>query len=459
MDNFREIFYQMEEEQDLFNLQLSDGTHYWDIIRRDIHSLLNSNINPLQKGLSIYWPSKKNRSVIETKIRDIVKTGINEISLRYLSLRKPNYIFLTFQRQTKGGRDVDYASDHLYNLVCEGSVCIEHLNQSSICYRDIFLGRKTKIPPVYISSGKKDIEIHGICKEVIKAVNNHFDVSINIYDIVHQSIRVFKEKRNFYRRLFSKFLPKVIIGTDDASYKALYFAAREFKIPTIELQHGISPGNIYHTYSEKFRKPHPGLILPDVFLTLADCWNSENEYPASRTYSIGNDNLYQTPVEGKNNILIVSNLNTHNELVVFTFELSALFKNKKIFYKIHPEQYNYKEEIADVFSKCSNVAVISDEMNNHDMFSNCNHIVGVRSTLLFLALQAGKKVYLYNTQSYNYDTYLLNYVNVELINEATELKNLIDSSANKTPYIPPIFIQQFDPKKFLQILDEITFYK
>ena len=55
--------------------------------------------------------------------------------------------------------------------------------------------------------------------------------------------------------------------------------------------------------------------------------------------------------------------------------------------------------------------------------------------------------------------HLLNYVNVSLINEVMELKNLIDSSADKTPYIPPVFIQQFDPKKFLQILDEISFYE
>ena len=457
MKSVADIFYQMEEEQDLFTLQLADGTYYWDIIRRDVYSSLNTSLNPLQKGLSAYSQPKNNRSVIETIIRDLVKTGINEISLRYLNSHKPNYIFTTFQRPVKGGRNVDYISDHLYDLVSEKSICIEHINQSSICYRDIFLGRKTRLPPVYIRVGNKDTEVADIDKVITNAASKYFDVSINIYDVIHNSIRVFKEKRNYYRRLFSKFLPKVIICDNDATYKGLYFAAREAQIPTIELQHGISPGSMMWTYSQKYRKPHPGIILPDVYLTLADCWNSDNEYPTTRTYSIGNDNLYQIPVAGENNILIISNLATHKELVAFAFELADLIKKKKIYYKIHPEQHDYKAEIVDVFSQYSNIEVISDEMNYAELFKNCNHVVGVRSTLIYIALQAGKNVYIYKRHNYNWDKNILKYV--ALFKDAMEFKKLIEDAACKVPNIPPVFFQKFDPKKFMQILNNTSSFK
>ena len=447
------IFFEMEEQEELFDLQLADGTYYWDIIRRDVFAVV-MNYPPKDRHVNFY---SKNRSMIENKIRDLVKAGINEISLRYQILHKPDYIFTTFQRPVKGGRNVDYISDHLYDLVSEKSICIEHINQSSICYRDIFLGRKTRLPPVYIRVGNKDTEVADIDKVITNAVSKYFDVSINIYDVIHNLIRVFKEKRNFYRRLFSKFLPKVIICDNDATYKGLYFAAREAQIPTIELQHGASPGSIMWTYSEKYRKPHPGIILPDVYLTLADCWNSDNEYPTTRTYSIGNDNLYQIPVAGENNILIISNLATHKELVAFAFELADLIKKKKIYYKIHPEQHDYKAEIVDVFSQYSNIEVISDEMNYAELFKNCNHVVGVRSTLIYIALQAGKNVYIYKRHNYNWDKNILKYV--ALFKDAMEFKKLIEDAACKVPNIPPVFFQKFDPKKFMQILNNTSSFK
>ena len=451
MKTIDDIFYQMEKEQNLFTLQLADGTYYWDIIRRDVHISVNIVLN----GESAYFNSK-NRSIIETKIRDLVKTGINEISLRYLISRKPDYIFTTYQKPVKGNRNVDYITDHLHDLVSEKSICIEHINQSSICYRDIFLRRKTRLPPPYIREGSKDTEVADIDKVITNAVSKHFDFTINIYNIIHESIRVFKEKRSYYRRLFSKFLPKVIICYNDGAYKGMYFAAREVQVPTIELQHGVSPGSIMWAYSEKYRKPHPGLILPDVYLTLADCWNSKNEYPTTRTYSIGNDNLYQILVAGENNILIVSNSRFHEDLVAFTFELADLIKEKKIYYKMHPEQYHYKADVIDVFSGYSNIQVISDEMNQIELFNNCNHVVGVGSTVLYTALQAGKNVYLYNHRSYSLDESLFNYVAV--FKDVMELKKIIEETeetAEKTPNIPPVFFQKFDPIKFMQILDDV----
>jgi len=451
MKSIDDIFYQMEKEQDLFTLQLADGTYYWDIIRRDVNTRLNFVLN----GQSDYFNSK-NRSLIETKIRDLVKAGINEISLRYLISRKPDYIFTTFQRSLKGDRNVDYITDHLHDLVSEKSICIEHINQSSICYRDIFFRRKTRLPPPYIREGSKDTEVGDIDKVITNAISKHFDFTINIYNLIHESIRVFKQKRSYYRRLFSKFLPKVIICCNDGTYKAMYFAAREVQVPTIELQHGISPGSIMHNYSEKYRKSHPGLILPDVFLTLADCWNSKNEYPTSKTYSIGNDSLYQILVTGENNILIVSNSRFHEDLVALTLELNDSIKEKKIYYKMHPEQYHYKADVVDFFSGYNNIQVISDEMNQTELFNNCNHFVGVGSTLLYVALQAGKKVYIYSHRTYSLDENLFNYV--EVFKDAMELKKIIEEAnetADKTPNIPPVFFQKFDPIKFMQILDDV----
>lgn len=452
MKSIQDIFFQMEEEQDLFTLQLSDGTYYWDIIRTELFAALNA----ASKKITGY-PEPKYKSPITTIIKDFVKVSINELTLSYLVRFKPDYIFTTFQRQKVNYLFVDNIMDHLYDLVSDKSICVEHINKDSISYRAIVLGRKTRIPPVYIPIGKKDSDAVAINETITKIINKYFNFSINVYDIIHYPIRVFKENRNYYRRLFSKLLPKVIVCGNNGTLKGLYFAAREAQIPTIEVQHGISPGSIMWTYSRKYRKPHPGLIIPDVFLTLADCWNNENEYPTSMTYSVGNDNLYQEPVIGKNNILIISNLMLHKDLVALTLEIADLVKGKKIYYKLHPQQYDCKEDVVNVFSGYDNIEVISDEMNSTELFECCNHVVGVRSTLLYLALQAGKNVYIYRRHNYSWDKYLLE--NLASFGDAIEFKKLIDYTADKIPKKPPVFIQKFNPKKFMQILHDKGSYR
>jgi hypothetical protein len=446
--SIHDVFYQMEEEQDLFTLQLADGTYYWDIIRTELFAGLNAAFKR-----STAYPKSEYKLSITTIIKDFVKASINELTLSYLIRCKPEYIFTTFQRQKQNCLFVDNIMDHLYELVSDKSICVEHINKVSISYQDIILGRKTRIPPVYVSAGKKDSDVDAINETITNVVNKYFNVSINIYDIVHDPIKTFKENRNYYRRLFSKFLPKVLVCGNNGTLKGLYCAAREAQIPTVELQHGISPGSIMWTYSEKYRKPHSGLIVPDVFLTLADCWNSENEYPTTKTYSVGNDNLYQASVIGEDGILIISNLMFHEDLVALTLELTDLIKEKKIYYKLHPQQYDHKADVVSIFSEYGNVEVISDEMNSTELFESCNHVVGVRSTLLYIALQAGKNVYLYKRHNYSWDKHLLKYV--ALFKDAVEFKKLIDDAADKTPSNPPVFIQKFDPKKFMQILHNI----
>ena len=46
-----------------------------------------------------------------------------------------------------------------------------------------------------------------------------------------------------------------------------------------------------------------------------------------------------------------------------------------------------------------------------------------------------------------------------LFNDAIELKKIINDKAYKMPNNPPVFIQKFEPQKFMQILHDIGSYK
>jgi len=451
MQVFHKKFFAMEEQEELFSLQLADGTYYWDIIRRDMFAVLNSSY----KGTYNHsQPIKKN--IIFTVIKDIVKTGINELSLRYLIAQKPDYIFTTFQRHKKGSKIVDQITDHLFDLVSDNSICIEYMNKSSINYLNILLGQKTRLPAFYYRERNEDVDAFNINKVITNAVSKHFDFSINFYDIIHYSMRFFKENRNYYRRLFSKFLPKSIICSDNGTLKGLYFAAKEAGVPAIELQHGASPGSILWTYSEKYEVPLPGFIFPTAFLTFSDYWTNQIKFPVKWVSSIGNDNFYQSPLIGGKDIVIVSNINTHVIWVDLVLNLADLVEGRKIYYKLHPQHYHLKEDVINEFRAKSSVVVITDEMDLSEVFRHCDHVVGMRSTMIYSALQAGKNVYLYKRSNYDWDGDIIKYL--DLFNDAYELNDLIKNSSNKNSknqLIPPIFFQKFNSQKFIQLLDKI----
>ena len=107
-----DTFLKMEEEQDLFELQLSDGTFYWDIIRTELFMALNTS--SCSHGV---YPEAKYKLSIITIIKDFLKLILNELTLSYLIRSNPEYIFTTFQRQKKHNKFFDNITDHLYDLV------------------------------------------------------------------------------------------------------------------------------------------------------------------------------------------------------------------------------------------------------------------------------------------------------------------------------------------------------
>ena len=79
MQTVHDIFFEMEEQEGLFSLQLADGTYYWDIIRREMFAALNAAYKGTYKD-----PQPAYKKSITTVIKDFAKTCINEFSLRYL---------------------------------------------------------------------------------------------------------------------------------------------------------------------------------------------------------------------------------------------------------------------------------------------------------------------------------------------------------------------------------------
>ena len=452
--NLKEKFLQMEEEEKLFSLHMADGTYYWDIVRVQVYQML------CEKHFSID-PQLMSASSFLAKAKDLVKPAINLLTRFYLAKRAPKYIFITTQRIRQGSSLVDVNSDHLYDLVCESSVAVELLNKAVISYRDIIIGRKTRVPPVLVRSLHKPKDLTHIDKKISAVLHKHFGVFFDVSCLVLDRISTFINNKNYYLKLFAKHRPNVVIFSDNGTLDGLLFAANEMQIATIELQHGCSSSNtLTWSYPQSIEGSHPGLFLPSVYLTYSEYWNGNTHYPVSWTHSIGNDYLYQESIAGNDDgVLMVSAYMYHESLFNLALELASLAEEKTIYYKLHPHQFMQKSEIRAACNGKKNILIVCDEMDLSDLFKFCNYVVAIHSTFSYVALQAGKKVCLYKRYNYFYHDDIYEYV--ELFDNIAELRDILDNPSKKYFHKlnnVPTFFQPFNAQRFLQLLENINQY-
>ena len=259
MQKIDKIFLKMETKENLFNLQLSNGVYYWDIIRRNVYLRIAYYLKKNNKSLNDQDYIKSN-----FKIKNYLKIKINMFSKKYIISKKPDYIFTTFQK-ISGSKYQDLIADHIIDSLPKYSLCIEHMNTSKINYLQMIIGSKTRVPPLFLIYKKSNKEIFDISNHIEKIIKLYFDVSIKLANIINYSINEFLQKKAYFDDLFSKFKPKAIFVNDDGSYKSLYFSALNSNIPTIELQHGISDESILYNYPKYKKKDKQGLYLPKYF--------------------------------------------------------------------------------------------------------------------------------------------------------------------------------------------------
>ena len=454
--NIQDRFFQMEEEEGLFSLQMADGTYYWDIVRRQVYlGLRTMHGGPFAVPVAMPAPS------LLTKVKDLVKSIINLITRYYLITRGPKYIFITLQRIRRGSSLVDNISDHLYELVSEDAVAVELMNKATISYRDMIFGRKTRVPPVFVRSTHKEKDLPQVVEKISTLIHQYFGVSIDVYNLVFDPIITFRENKNYYLKLFAQYRPNAVIYCNNGTLNGLISAAKEMQVPTIELQHGASSSKtIFWSYPQSIPSSHPGLSLPTAYLTYSDFWNENTHYPVSWTYSIGSDYFYQESIAGDDDgVLIVSAYMYHETLLRLVLELAALVEEKKIYYKLHPHQFNQKSEVLAACNGKSNIVIVCDEMDFPVLFKRCKYVVGIHSTTLYMALQAGKKVCLYKRYNYFFHDNIFEYV--ELFDSVSELCDILDNPPKK--YFNrlnkvPVFFQPFNAQRFLQVLENINSY-
>lgn len=419
----------------LFKLKLNN-IYYWDIIRRDVFILINKKIS----GQQIL--NTKESNILTIKISNVFKGIKNYLIFRYYLIIRPKYIFTNFRRELNNNIPYDFISEIIYEKYQNESVSVEFIDKKTVSYIKLFLAQKTNIPPFSILK-KHDIDIFGIADFVQSAIVKHFNIELNLKNTINHSIQEFLQLNHIYQKLFNLTDIKAVIGSNDGSLKGLYNAANNKNIISIEMQHGISPKSIMWTYHDQSVEMSKYYVLPKYFLTFSNYWNDKINYPVKKILECGNNYFYFDRINGENNIVLITNLNNYESFDLLAKSLSKFYSEKFVYLKLHPEQYNEKYKIKESFFDYKNVIVLTNEIDIYTIFKKCTHVVGVRSTFLYLSIQAGKNVYIKKSHNYDWDRNLLQYV--DQFTEEQELISLINSKVkNPKLFKSPIFFEKLD---------------
>lgn len=451
--NILDVFFQMEVDENLFSMQMTDGTHYWDIIRSEVYLCLHA-----AHGGPFARPTSSPRPSPLARCKDLLKPLLNEISSRYLIAKSPAFVCFTFQRIRSGSRLVDNIADHLVDLLGEDLVAVELLNRSAISYHRLLTGEKTRVPMVAIRSPHNRSESETVAGFVNKLITSHFGIALNVTNVVVEAISAFEHTRAYYRAVFTRAQPRAIMGANNGSLRGAFSAAKENGIPSIELQHGGSSRHtIYWSYPSAITASHPGLSLPTAYFTYSDYWQGNTHFPVKMFRSIGTDYFYQKPIPAPgNDVLMISSYMYRDALFDLALELADKDVTRTIVFKLHPHEFDRRGELIARRGGRDNIEIVGDEHEFAQLFARCQFVVGVQSTTIYLALQAGKRVCLLKHSNYFWHEDIFRYV--ELFNNSSELHDILQNRSGihfvNQAAIPELF-DPFSATDFLKALDDV----
>ncbi|MGE4239657.1 hypothetical protein [Ramlibacter sp.] len=449
-----EVFFRMETDARLFSAKAADGIYYWDMIRSEVYLSLHTLLGgPFTLPEPLPAPSWKSRA------KDLVKPLVNMASRRYMQARSPKYIFITAQRVREGTRIVDNITDPLYDLFPDDAVAVELLNRSAVHLPSLLACRKTtRIPPVALRIGRDEQEATKIAGRLDDAIDRHFGLRPGFTRLVGDSLSMHRATLAHYRLALRKCNPKVIVGVNNGSLKGMFLAAKERGIPVVELQHGASTRHtIYWSYPTSITADEPGLSLPFAYLTYSEYWRRNTHFPVRLTRAIGNDSLFTERVasDGRD-VLMVSSYMYREALADLAREIAAMDRSQLVYFKLHPHEFDRKEEIIAGFTGHANIHVVCDELAFPELFRKCGYAVGVQSTVFYFALQAGCRVCLLKRSNYFWHDDILDHV--ELFEDAQALHDIThrpggEDSASRVTL--PEYARRLDTRAFLSVLDDV----
>ena len=333
-----------------------------------------------------------------------LKKSLNIFNLKKL-LEKKDYFILEHPRSNKNNIDI-----YTYDIV-------KYLGEENCSFFSFSQNGKIE--------KKNRVIILDLIKIFAKVISKFFYFFVKTDNSFQDFLKEFREINeikylNLYKRYtleliiqyyFFYFLlkikkPKKVILVVSYYNMPLIFAAKNLNIEVIEMQHGIISkyhlGYHYPYYESDF--------FPEYLFTFSKFWNKSASYPSPNIKNVGNNFLYvknKKSKKQKNTILIISQATIGVKLENFILKNMKFFKNYKIYFKLHPNEFdNYKLKYEKLIN-LKNVIIVLNEFNINELQNFCEYQIGIYSTAIYEGIERNCKTLLLNEIGVEYMEQLL----------------------------------------------------
>ncbi|MFT5619326.1 MAG: hypothetical protein ACI85I_002569 [Arenicella sp.] len=248
---------------------------------------------------------------------------------------------------------------------------------------------------------------------------------------------------NTLRFIFKLIKPKAVFY-GQYGLKGCVKACADLGIDSIEMQHGRTQlDHLFYSYPIGFENIRQ-VYTPTHFLTYSDYWYSTVNFPIAGDYvPVGNSEICQSngnQLVKTDSLLLIDGLIGHIELSDFLLKLLENGLEDEVIYKLHPDQFFEKAQIAEKYGKFKNVTVISNKIPTPELVAKCKTVLLVQSTVAFEMLDSGGKCLILKALGHGMIEELFEHENVFLIENQEDFQSAIQQ---------PIVPQATEDKFFL----------
>lgn len=426
-NNLQSLFIEMEKQGSLFELVYKNKLAIWDICRRDIFMEINRLLNNKPRSFSY----KVTYFVV---FKNFLNKIINQIVLFLLKHKRARVLVICFRRFRLNELNYDYAVDPIASKF-DDCFFLDFANSS--IFKAIFFRDSSFFKYKIIRRSYKDIE--EFSHLIDKYVNKYFNLDFYSKEIVEHALDCFFSGEFFFKNLIKNLNCEKVIYSENGILKCIPYICNINKINCYEVQHGAGPGSISKTYPKKdfLFLNKKNCYYPDYFFLWGEYWRENYNIPSKKVV-IGTYH-YAPKLTHSNKILFISNNSYYEYLSKIAKELNSFLPNRKIFFKLHPQQFIDYQKIKKDFENQKNIKVICD-MDTIELLRESSDIVAIRSSFIYQALQSGCQVHILKKANYNWDQDLLNYT--QCFSNSEELfKNL---SKNITHNSLPVYFEKIN---------------
>lgn len=456
-------FLECERSADLYSIEIN-GVSVWERIRFKLYrkilnkkDLIKAGTEQTNPGISQYMKAGK-------------LLGQNMFRRNPFFADQYEYLFWGHQRRKLGddGYWWDIYSDPIYEnssldyLHLEKHNMLSHNNPpqtDNIRYIDLVelmgnLNEFTGLGSVEISeSSLRNI------KKIDRAFTTEFDVKIDIVALIKRSLRARLWKKPLYRKLLQRVSPSVVVIV--VSYNKFSFieVCKDMNIPVVELQHGV-------LHDEHMGYHHPNKceisVFPDYLLTWGSFWDKDVSLPISDdcVFPVGYPYLEQQYQEYKQErreemILFISQETVGEELSKLAKEVDERVDNRRIIYKLHPEEYDgWREKYPSLVDTDIDV-IDTDSPSLYSLLSRAEIRVGVSSTVLYEGLIFGGLTYIYEAFGWERMQSLIQRSDVKRVSSVQDFVSDISSNGGEISTDAEEFFAQNPIQNITAVLNNI----